>query len=256
MTIRHLLLTLFLVTGAAHAEQRLLDEDGFKNPIQYLHFNPGLDQHEFERATFKALDVYDPWEPVNRRIYHFNYRLDEWVLLPTVRGYERVTPRFVRSGVTNFFRNLGDVTNLTNSLLQLKVRRSMNTTARLIFNTTFGVFGLWDPATLMGLPRQSEDFGQTLGYWGLPSGPYVMLPIFGPSNLRDTAGITSDFFAESQIDFLNVATATGNHPEIILVRGIDTRYNTSLRYGQLNSPFEYEKIRYVYTKSRDLQIAE
>jgi phospholipid-binding lipoprotein MlaA len=254
--IRPLLFALLFVSSVASAQQRLVDEDGFKNPIQYLHFNPGLDQHEFERASFKALDVYDPWEPMNRRIYHFNYRLDEWVLLPTVRGYEWATPRFVRSGVSNFFRNLGDVSSLVNSMLQLKVHRSMNTTARLIFNTTFGVFGLWDPATRMGLPRQPEDFGQTLGYWGVPSGPYVMLPLFGPSNLRDTTGLITDFTAESQIDFMNVATASGNHPEIILLRGVDTRYNTPMRYGQLNSPFEYEKIRYVYTKSRDLQIAE
>lgn len=254
--IRRLLFVLLLTSGVAHAQQRLLDEDGFKNPMQYLHFNPGLDQHEFERATFRALDIYDPWEPWNRRVYHFNYRLDQWVLLPTVRGYEKVTPRFVRSGVTNFFNNLGDFTNLFNSLAQLKFKRSGDTTARILFNTTFGVLGLWDPATLMGLPRQPEDFGQTLGYWGVPSGPYVMLPLFGPSNLRDTTGLITDFSLESQVEFLNTATGSGDHPEVVLLRGIDTRYNTPLRYGQLNSPFEYEKIRYVYTKSRELQIAE
>ncbi|MCR3837114.1 MlaA family lipoprotein, partial [Pseudomonas aeruginosa] len=88
---------------------RQLDGDGFSRPLDQLKFNPGLDQREFERATLDALNMYDPWESWNRRVYHFNYRFDEWVFLPVVRGYEYVTPHFVRSGVSNFFDNLGDV---------------------------------------------------------------------------------------------------------------------------------------------------
>ena len=113
-----------------------------------------------------------------------------------------------------------------------------------------------DPATKMGLPRQSEDFGQTLGFYGVPGGAYLVLPILGPSNLRDTAGLAVDYTAESAINFLNVSEASSNHPEIWVLRGVDKRYQTSFRYGQLNSPFEYEKVRYVYTESRKLQIAE
>lgn len=252
-----LLLALLLASSAVQAADPAATEpDGFTEPLKSLKFNAGLDQHEFERSTLDALNVYDPLENVNRRIYHFNYRFDEWVFLPVVNGYRYVTPQFVRSGVSNFFSNLGDVPNLLNSLLQFKGQRSLETTGRLLVNTTVGVVGLWDPATLFGLPKQSEDFGQTLGFYGVPAGPYVMLPILGPSNLRDTGGLVFDFAAESQINFLNVAEISSDHPELLLLRSIDRRYVTTFRYGQTNSPFEYEKVRYVYTEARKLQIAE
>jgi phospholipid-binding lipoprotein MlaA len=219
------LLALALGSNLAQAEHAT-DDDGFKQPLQHLQFNPGLDQQEFERSTLSALDVYDPLEPLNRRIYHFNYRFDEWLFLPVVDGYRYITPNFVQSGIHNFFGNIGDVNSLLNSLLQFKGERSMQVTARVLFNTTLGIGGLWDPATLMGLPKQKEDFGQTLGFYGVPSGPYLMVPIFGPSNLRDGSGL------------------------------IDMRANVDFRYGQLNSPFEYEKVRYFYEESRKLQIVE
>lgn len=248
-------LALLLATGLAQADT-VVDEDGFTNPLDQLQFNPYLDQREFERSTLGALHVYDPWESWNRRVYHFNYRFDEWVFLPVVRGYRYVTPRVVRSGVSNFFGNLGDVPNLLNSLLQFKGKRSLQTTGRLLVNTTVGVVGLWDPATRIGLPKQSEDFGQTLGFYGVPDGPYVMLPLLGPSNLRDTGGKVFDFVAESQINYLNMAEVSSDHPEIAALRVVDLRNTTNFRYGQLNSPFEYEKVRYVYREARKLQVAE
>lgn len=248
-------LALLLASVVAHADTTP-DADGFTNPLEQLQFNPYLDQREFERSTLGALHVYDPWESWNRRVYHFNYRFDEWVLLPVVRGYRYVTPSLVRSGVSNFFGNLGDVPNLLNSLLQFKGKRSLQTTGRLLVNTTVGVAGLWDPASRIGLLKQNEDFGQTLGFYGVPDGPYVMLPLLGPSNLRDTGGRVFDFVAENQINYLNVAEVSSDHPEITLLRVIDTRNTTNFRYGQLNSPFEYEKVRYVYREARKLQIAE
>jgi len=253
--VKKTLLLALLLGPLAHAEHGT-DADGFTQPLQHLQFNPGLDQREFERSTLSALNVYDPWESWNRRVYHFNYRFDEWVFLPVVRGYQYVTPGFVRSGVSNFFGNLGDVPNLLNSLLQLKGQRTLNTGGRLLLNTTLGVAGLWDPATRLGLPKQSEDFGQTLGHYGVPDGPFLMLPLLGPSNLRDTGGLVVDFGAANQANFLNVAEASGNHPEITALRVVDQRYGTPLRYGQLNSPFEYEKVRYVYREARKLQIAD
>ncbi|MFC4862737.1 MlaA family lipoprotein [Pseudomonas sp. MAHUQ-62] len=247
-------MALLLTSGLAWAQEP--DQDGFTQPLKDLKFNPGLDQREFERSTLDALNVYDPYEPWNRRIYHFNYRFDEWVFLPVVHGYRYVTPGFVRSGVSNFFSNLGDIPNLLNSVLQLKGQRSMEITGRLLLNTTIGVVGLWDPATRMGLPKQNEDFGQTLGYYGVGDGPYLMLPILGPSNLRDTGGLVVDYVADYQINFLNVPEVSSDHPEITALRMVDKRYTTNFRYGQLNTPFEYEKLRYVYTQSRKLQIAE
>ncbi|WP_371926508.1 VacJ family lipoprotein [Pseudomonas sp. D(2018)] len=248
------MIALLLASPLARAQEP--DQDGFTQPLKDLKFNPGLDQREFERSTLNALSVYDPYESWNRRVYHFNYRFDEWVFLPVVRGYRYVTPGFVRSGVSNFFSNLGDVPNLLNSLLQLKGQRSMEITGRLLLNTTIGVAGLWDPAARIGLPKQTEDFGQTLGYYGVTDGPYLMLPILGPSNLRDTGGLVVDYVADYQINFLNVPEVSSDHPEITALRMVDKRYTTKFRYGQLNTPFEYEKLRYVYTESRKLQIAE
>jgi len=253
---RYLLAALLLSSGLAHAQTPPADEDGFTQPLRDLEFNPGLDQREFERATFAALNIHDPWESANRRMYHFNYRLDQWVMLPAVRAYRRVTPQPVRRGVSNFFGNLAEVSTLVNSLAQLKGHRAMNTTARLLFNTVLGVGGIWDPATRMGLPRHSEDFGQTLGFYGVPNGPYLILPALGPSNLRDASGFAVDIGVERQVDYLNYSEASGGHPELTALRLINIRDSTELRYGQLNSPFEYEKVRYVYSRARELQINE
>lgn len=113
-----LLFAALLCAGVANADNSkanapvVVDSDGFKEPLSKLKFNPGLDQREFERSTLNALAVYDPLEEWNRRVYHFNYRFDQWVFLPVVNGYRYVTPSFLRTGVSNFFNNLGDVPNL------------------------------------------------------------------------------------------------------------------------------------------------
>ena len=254
---RPALALLAVALACANADaQTSADADGFKHPLSELKFDPGLDQHEFERSTLNALEIYDPLESWNRHIYHFNHRFDEWVFLPAVDGYHYVTPTVVQQGVSNFFSNLDDLPNLANSLLQFKGKRAMDTTARLLFNTILGLAGLWDPATLMGLPKQPEDFGQTLGFYGTPAGPYLIIPILGPSNLRDASGTLVDALGAQQANFLNVAEASRHHVEITLLSGIDQRANTDFRYGQLNSPFEYEKIRFIYTEGRKLQIAE
>ena len=251
-----LLTLLLLIPSLAQAQPTVADEDGFTRPLERLTFNPGLDQREFERSTLLALAIPDPLEPWNRRVYHFNQRFDEWVLLPVVNAYQAVTPRVVRSGVSNFFNNLADVGSLANSLLQLKGQRAMNSTARLLFNTILGLGGIWDPATRMGLPRQPEDFGQTLGHYGVDAGPYLVLPLLGPSNLRDTAGLVTDYGLGNAVNYLDVADASSDNPAITVLRAVDLRAHTGFRYGQLNSPFEYEKVRYLYHESRKLKIAD
>lgn len=232
------------------------DADGFTHPLSQLQINPALNQREFERATLQALDMYDPWMSWNLHVYHFNYRADQFVLLPLVRGYERVTPGFVRSGVGHFFSNLGDITNLFNNLLQFKGRASLTTAGRLALNTTVGVLGVWDPASKLGLERRPEDFGQTLGFYGVPSGPFLMLPLLGPSSLRDSAGLAVDWGVEGQINYLNMRRFSAEHPALYGLRGLNLRYNTPLRYGQLDSPFEYQSLRYIYLQSRQLMIGE
>jgi phospholipid-binding lipoprotein MlaA len=137
-------------------------------------------------------DPRDPLEPMNRAIYSFNDKVDRAVTKPVAKAYKAVTPRFVATGVHNFFANLGDVTVLTNDLLQFKIRNASSDFLRLSFNSTFGLFGFFDVASEMRLVKNDEDFGQTLGYWGIHTGPYLVLPFFGPSDFRDTVGFFVD----------------------------------------------------------------
>lgn len=134
----------------------------------------------------------DPLEPINRGIYGFNEALDSSVIRPVARAYQDVTPTPVRTGITNFFANIADVWSTVNNALQLKPAQTVETGARVVVNTVVGVLGLFDVATSMNLERHPEDFGQTLGYWGVPSGPYVVLPVLGPSTLRDGASLPVD----------------------------------------------------------------
>lgn len=136
-------------------------------------------------ATACSTTPGDPLEPMNRKVHAFNDTLDRNVARPVARGYERVTPRPVSRGVSNFFSNLDDVGVLVNSAAQLKGRDTAATGYRLIINTTLGLFGIIDIASATGQPKVNEDFGQTLGAWGVPAGPYLVIPFLGPSNFRD-----------------------------------------------------------------------
>jgi phospholipid-binding lipoprotein MlaA len=130
-------------------------------------------------------DPRDPWEGLNRKTYAFNDALDRAVLKPIALGYQKVTPAFAQEGVNNFYSNLEDINTTFNNLAQGKVKESANDAARFLVNTVIGVFGLWDVATPMGLEKHDEDFGQTLGWYGVPTGPYFVIPLLGPSTARD-----------------------------------------------------------------------
>jgi phospholipid-binding lipoprotein MlaA len=127
----------------------------------------------------------DPWEGMNRKTHAFNDALDRAVLKPVAIGYQRITPDFIQQGVNNFFDNLDDIATSLNNFLQGKPKEGLSDAGRFFANTIFGVFGLWDVATPMGLEKHYEDFGQTLGWWGVPPGPYLVLPLLGPSTARD-----------------------------------------------------------------------
>ena len=130
-------------------------------------------------------EINDPFEDLNRDIFVFNEKLDEKILKPTALVYRKVTPQFARTGVTNFFNNLEEIDTTINQVLQGEIKYAFNDAGRFVINTTIGLFGLIDVASKMGLERHEEDFGQTLGVWGISSGPYIMLPFLGPSNPRD-----------------------------------------------------------------------
>jgi phospholipid-binding lipoprotein MlaA len=143
-------------------------------------------------------DPRDPFERINRGTFAFNQSLDKAVLRPAIRVYRKVTPQVVRTGLSNFFSNAEYPVVLLNNLLQGKVGPAASDTGRFLLNTTLGVGGLLDPATDAGLDRNNEDFGQTMGRWGVPPGPYVMLPFLGPYTMRDGFGALLDNFAESR----------------------------------------------------------
>lgn len=137
-------------------------------------------------------DPRDPLESYNRSVYEFNDGLDRYLLKPVAKGYDAITPNPVQKGIRNFFSNIDDVLVMFNDLLQLKFLQFASDTGRFLINTTLGLGGLIDWATDMGLPKHNEDFGQTLGYWGVPEGPYFVLPFLGPSTIRDTTGLVVD----------------------------------------------------------------
>jgi len=139
----------------------------------------------------------DPWEGFNRAVFRFNDTADRWVLKPAATSYRQVTPIFMQSGISNFFGNLGEVTNTFNGVLQGKWGQAGNDAGRFLVNSTVGIAGLFDVAQYMGLERgDGEDFGQTLAVWGVPSGPYVVLPLLGPSTVRDAPAEVVDWYTD------------------------------------------------------------
>lgn len=140
----------------------------------------------------RVADPRDPLEPYNRAVYRFNTDFDKAFVQPVAKAYKAVTPEPVDRGVTNFFDNVDDITSFVNNTLQFKMSRAGSDLGRVFVNTTVGVLGFVDVASNMGLPSYKEDFGQTLGYWGLEPGAYFMLPLLGPSSIRDTFGFAGD----------------------------------------------------------------
>lgn len=141
-----------------------------------------------------AANSEDPWKPLNKKIFAFNETADKWVAKPVAQGYEKVLPDPVSNAVGRFFKNLTNVNNCVNNIFQLKLKAASTDVLRLVVNSTIGIGGLLDPATPMGLPQSEEDWGQTLGVWKIGNGPYFMLPLLGPSTIRDSLGLLMDSF--------------------------------------------------------------
>jgi phospholipid-binding lipoprotein MlaA len=211
---------------------------------------------EFRDQRFA--EVSDPWEGFNRSIYRFNFYFDKYLFLPVVNGYEFVTPTFLQERISGFYNNLSEVRNLTNSMFQLKGTESVTTLGRFVTNSTVGVGGLFDPATKFGLKRHDEDFGKTLGYWGTGSGPYLVLPIFGPSSLRDTGGLAVDtgisYGIYTAIDpFGSLDYGSDIDYGITTLDVVDTRHQQSFRYYESGYPFEYYMVRFFYHEKREIE---
>ncbi len=187
----------------------------------------------------------DPLEPVNRAVYQFNDGVDALVIKPAAEFYRAVLPPFVRTGIGNFFSNLNDVIVALNNLLQGKIPAAINDLGRVLVNTTLGVLGVMDPATELGVEKNNEDFGQTLGSWGLGAGPYIVLPFIGPSSLRDTVGWVGDLYS-SPVTYLNPNRDRNTLVGIRLVSGRSELLEASqiLETAALD-PYEYVRDGYL-----------
>ena len=196
----------------------------------------------------------DPWQGFNRTMYGFNDGLDRALLKPAAKGYKAIAPDFVETGVRNFFDNLDDISVAVNNLLQGKVSNSFSDIGRLAINSTIGVLGLFDVASSMGLTKHDEDFGQTLGVWGMDSGPYIMWPLFGPSTLRDSPSLVVDRVLLNPLTYVEIKTG-----ERIAVVALDV---VSVRAELLSleetvdeiSTDKYTFIREAYLDRRDFLV--
>lgn len=239
-----LLLILSLAAGCASSNEQ--DFAGEPAKHQFSDF--------YEEGEDFPVDVYDPLEGFNRGVYKFNAVFDEMIFLPVVSAYETVTPEFARTGISNFFTNIGEIITFANEVLQLKFKAAGMTAFRFTANTLVGFFGFFDVTSHEGIPRTKEDFGQTLGYWGAGDGPYLVLPLLGPSNLRDAAGFATDTVAFALADPLTISSTQTEHPPILALNIINQRYTQPFRYYDTGSPFEYDLLRFLYTEKRRADI--
>ena len=191
----------------------------------------------------------DPLEGLNRSVYKFNDVVDKAALKPIAQGYQAIAPTPVQTGVNNFFKNIRDVVTLVNELFQFKFKQAANTTSRVVLNTTVGVLGIFDVHSKSGGVRTKEDFGQTLGYYGLDSGAYLVLPILGPSSARDGIGFVTDAFFFDPIGYINDDTTKWT---TIAVAVVDKRADLMEEIDIRDKSFDpYAYMRDSYLQNRE-----
>ena len=195
-------------------------------------------------------DPRDPWERMNRASYKFNDVLDRAIVKPVAKGYTHL-PHPVQSGVHNFFDNLDYPVTIVNDLLQGQLKPFFSDIGRFLFNTTVGLGGLFDPATAAGMDKNNRDFGQTLGKWGVPKGPYLVVPIFGPYDVRDGIGsLTVDYYANPRS-----YTPFWVNTSLWLLRGVDRRAGLLPLDATIQSAYDpYAFIRNAYLQNRDFKV--
>ena len=198
---------------------------------------------------------HDPWESFNRSVFEFNEGLDAYLLKPVVAGYRFILPEFVRQGIYNFFSNYSDIYTALFNLLQGRLDYAFNDLMRVAVNTTMGLGGLLDLATPGGLEKHKEDWGQTLGVWGVPAGPYVVLPFFGPSNVRDAFGTVADLESDYLFRFLPDVALRNSVTGLRVVNARNTYYEAGdLLDGAAIDKYSF--MRDAYIQRREYQINE
>lgn len=202
-------------------------------------------------APKNARSAADPWEPMNRQLDGFNQGLDKISLKPVAKGYQKIVPQFMRTGIGNFSANLRTPLHIIASLLQGKGRVALSETGRFVTNSTIGLLGIMDPATRMGLDVHQEDFDQTFALWGVPSGPYVVLPLLGPQTVRSVFAIPLNLLADPLFWYKN----TSIRDKIYILRLIDVRQRLFTAEKLLvGSQDRYLSVREAYLQNREYLI--
>jgi phospholipid-binding lipoprotein MlaA len=216
---------------------------------------PPLRKHEKQEGREYLIEVSDGAEGFNRRVYNFNAHFDKYVFLPVVRTYRFIMPDYGEDRVSDFYNNLREFGNFYNNLLQLKFKETGTTVSRFGINTTVGVLGLWDRATQWGIEVKREDLGQTFGHYGAGKGSYLVLPVAGPSNVRDGIGLGGDLLITSQLGPPAwIRDYEGVYWTVAVLGPVDQRKRVEFRYFETGSPFEYELVRMAFDMKRDMDV--
>lgn len=197
-------------------------------------------------ADAPPMTTYDPWGRLNRFTYRFNARFDEAVFLPVANGYRRI-PSPLRSGVHNFFGNLAELDSIVNYTLQGRLGRTVSSVGRFVINSTIGIGGLLEVAAKLHLTKAPTGFGTTLATWGMHPGPYLVIPLYGPSTLREGIGLAADYGTSYYINLANLYRGAQSWG-LGVANAVDERANIDFRYYSTGSPFEYETIRFLYVR--------
>jgi len=202
-------------------------------------------------SYISADEINDPFEDINRVTHNINDTLDNAIAKPAAEVYGEITPEFIQNRVTRFFKNLAEIDTFINQLLQGKPKLALNDFGRFTINSTIGLYGLFDPATKLGLQAHDEDFGQTLGVWGVPDGPYIVLPVIGPSNARDLLSRPISSFLSGTF----AMTATDVKITLTLLDAIETR-ERYLDFEAMMTGDVYTFMKDAYVQSRDYEILD
>ena len=214
--------------------------------------------------VFYLTDINDSLEPFNRRMYAMNTEIDRYVYIPITTVYTAYVPKPVRVGINNFFVNLGEITTTMNSLLQLKPGKALNSLGRFAINSTVGIGGIFDVAKHAGMKNDPETFGETLGVYGVDAGSYLVVPLTGPTTVRDGVGMVVDGYVSGKVQekiFNNTIYEIGIEKNIFFptkttAQGLNARAMVKFKYGDMNSPFEYDLARAFIYNYRQLQVGK
>ena len=237
------------------------EEDGYGilvNNLEELN-----EDYIVSNQVFQLTGINDSLEPFNRRMYAFNTQIDKKIVYPASRIYAAVVPKPIRKGISNFYNNFSEIPTFVNSVLQLKPGKAVNALGRFVVNSTVGVLGVADVAKNMGMKRDPETMGDTLGHYGVKTGPFLVLPVLGPSDLRDAVGAGIDSISEGAVRRVaeeKLFFDTGVFDKNVygftkpVVTGLNASSMIGMRYGDLNSPFEYDLVKAIYYNYRKIQV--